>query len=208
MSVICWYCDVRPLSDPALFARGMTLLPWEERREKVMRFHFERDRRLCLGAGLLLAYALRRAGAKDLSLCCLSGGKPVLIHEPCIHFNLSHSGNLAVCAVSDQPVGADVEMWQDADPGVAALCFRAAEREWMNASGDNARAFAWLWTRKESYLKLTGDGLSRSPDSLCVLPGREEPTGVRYTEKEVSGHQICVCTQQNNTVTFKQWNLC
>lgn len=69
MGITCWVCDVRPLSDPALFSQGMSLLPWEERRVQVMRFRFDKDRRLCLGAGLLLAHALRHAGATDLSLC-------------------------------------------------------------------------------------------------------------------------------------------
>ena len=71
--VVCWTCDVGPLADPARFARGMAALPWADRREKVMAFRFDRDRRLCLGAGLLLAHALRRAGAKNLALCRLPG---------------------------------------------------------------------------------------------------------------------------------------
>ena len=52
-----------------LFSRGLSLLPWEERREQVMRFRFAKDRRLCLGAGLLLAYALCRAGASGELWC-------------------------------------------------------------------------------------------------------------------------------------------
>ena len=107
MLTVCWYCDVRPLSDPELFAAGLSGLPWEERREKVSRFLFEKDRRLCLGAGMLLAHALREAGAADLRLSTMPEGKPVLADRPDIHFNLSHSGTLAVCAVSGLPVGAN-----------------------------------------------------------------------------------------------------
>ena len=205
MSVICWYYDVRQLTDSSLFARGMSVLPWEERREQVMRFRFDKDRRLCLGAGLLLAYALRQAGATDLSLCRLSNGKPVLTNAPNIHFNLSHSGTLATCAVSAQPVGVDVEVLQNADPGVVAMCFQPIEQEWINQADDQRRAFTRLWTRKESYLKLRGTGLTCPPDSFCVLPGKDAPDGISYSEMDEADHMICVCTQQNNAVVFKRW---
>lgn len=206
MSVICWYCSVQPLSDPALFARGLSLLPWEERREQVMRFRFDRDRRLCLGAGLLLVHALRRAGASDLSLRRLPNGKPVLASDPGIHFNLSHSGILAACAVSDHPVGVDVERLQDAAMDVAKICFRPAEREWMMTSDNPNHSFTRLWTRKESFLKLTGEGLSRPLDAFCVLPGRDAPEGVRFSESEALGHLICVCTRQNEAASFNRFS--
>ena len=204
MSVICWYFDVRPLSDSSLFSLGMSVLPWEERREQVMRFRFEKDRCLCLGAGLLLAYALRQAGVTDLKLCRLANGKPVLANAPNIHFNLSHSGTIAACAVSDRPVGVDVETLQDADPGVVAMCFQPIEQEWINNANDRRRAFTRLWTRKESYLKLLGTGLTCPSASFCVLPGMDVPDGNCYSEMEEMGHLICVCTQQNNDVAFKQ----
>ena len=203
MTVTCWHCDVRPLADPSLFSRGMAALPWAERREQVMRFHFEKDRLLCLGAGLLLAHALRRAGARDLSLRRLSNGKPVPVNAPGIHFNLSHSGTLAVCAVSGRPVGVDVEVLQSMDPGVVSMCFQPAEQQWIYQAEDPCRAFTRLWTRKESYLKLMGTGLSCPPDSFCALPGAGFPKGIAYSEIEEAGHMICVCAQQGDDVVFK-----
>ena len=196
MSVTCWYCDVRPLSDPVLFSRGMALLPWEERRDQVMRFRFDKDRRLCLGAGLLLAWALHQAGATDLSLCRLRYGKPVLANNPDIHFNLSHSGMLAVGAVSDQPVGVDVETLQNADSGIMDMCFHPIEQEWINHAKDQRREFTRLWTRKESYLKLRETGLACTLNSFCVLPGKDFPNGISYSEKDEMGHMICVYTTQ------------
>ena len=207
MFLICWYCNVEPLADPVMFSRNMFRLPWAERREQVIRFRFEKDRRLCLGAGLLLAHALRDAGISDLDLGRLSDGKPVLKNNPDVHFNLSHSGTLAVCAVSDQPVGADVERIQKPDAGVAALCFQTAEQEWINQSAAPDRAFTRLWTRKESYLKLIGTGLLRSPDAVSVLPGTNQPEGVRFFETEQNGHLICVCTGGNRKARFREWQI-
>ena len=86
MSVSCLFGDVSPLSDPSLVSRSMAVLPWEDRRKRVMRYRFEKDRHLCLGAGLLLAYALRQAGASNASLRNLPNGKPVLAAGPDIHF--------------------------------------------------------------------------------------------------------------------------
>lgn len=205
MSVICWYYDVHPLYDSELFSRGMALLPWEERRAKVMRFHFEKDRCLCLGAGLLLEHALRQAGASDLSLHCLPNGKPVLANEPNIHFNLSHSGTMAVCALSDHPVGVDVEILQKAEPGVMNMCFRHDEQEWIRRSDHPDHAFTRLWTRKESYLKLLGTGLSYPLNAFSVLPGAAMPEDVEFTEHEEAGHLICVCTYERETADFREY---
>ncbi len=206
MSISYWFCDVSPLSDPALFSRGMTLLPWEERRERVMRYRFDKDRRLCLGAGLLLAFALRQAGASNLNLRALPNGKPVLTASPDIHFNLSHSGILAVCAVSDQPVGVDVEVIQSANPEIGALCFQKQELAWINQSNDPARAFTRLWTRKESYLKRLGTGLTDDPRAFSVLPGGK-PEGVAFYEYEEMSHLICVCTLTSEVLAFNRMML-
>ena len=100
----CYYYDVSALSSAERFEQALASLPWEERREKILRYRFEKDRRLSLGAGLLAAYALREAGAEDLALQTGEYGKPELLFYPNIRFNLSHSGTLAVCAVSDRPV--------------------------------------------------------------------------------------------------------
>ncbi len=205
MNTICYYFDVSALSTQERFAQGMASLPWEERRQKILRYHFDRDRRLSLGAGLLLAYALREAGAEDLSLAYSEHGKPYLLSYPDLHFNLSHSGTLALCAVSDRPVGADVERPGRADQAVARRCFLPQELEWMENAPDRARAFTRLWTRKESYLKLLGTGLAREMNSFSVLPGEAMEDGAAFTEKEVSGHLICVCTP-GQEAEIVEWN--
>ena len=195
MSVICWYWDVSLLADPGLFSKGMSALPWAERREKVMRFRYEKDRRLCLGAGLLAAWALRRAGADNLSMTMGKYGKPGLKMHPGIHFNLSHGGNLVVCAVSDVPVGIDVETGHRYDPGVTARCFQPDEIALIKNAPDPDKAFTRMWVRKESLLKRMGTGLSCPPASVSVLPGKAAKDGSAFSEWERQGHMICVCYQ-------------
>ena len=89
-------------------------------------------------------------------------GKPYLLHYPHIHFNISHSGDYVACAVGKEPLGLDIQIHLDKD------CRRIARRimnpaEWYayEASGFQKEYFYQCWTRKESYLKYTGEGITR-----------------------------------------------
>lgn len=201
----CWYYDVEDLSDPARFAGAMATLPWEERREKVMRYRYEKDKRLCLGAGLLLLHALRQAGASDLTLHTPESGKPVLEAHPSLQFNLSHSGTLAVCAVSEGPVGVDVEELRCFPREIETLCFQPRELTWLEFEPNRDLASLRLWTRKESWIKLTGSGLSTAPNSFSALPDQSPVPGIAWTEHVVMGHIICVCAQESQPVCFIPW---
>ena len=191
----CWYFDVTALAEPGRFAYGLERLPWKERKEKVLRFRPEEARRLSLGAGLLAAFCLRRAGAADLSLGTGEHGKPYLLHEPEIHFNLSHSGKLAVCAVGNEPMGVDVEEPQVMKEGVARLSFTMQEKDWLASQPDQDHAFVRLWTRKESLLKLFGKGFYQSPLSADICPDIPRQDGISFFETEAQDHQLCVCTK-------------
>lgn len=193
-SLVAFY-DVAELYDARVFEAALARLPWPERRAKVGRFVFLKDRCLCLGAGLLCAQALRRAGARDLAMGYGTYGKPYLLHHPHIHFNVSHSGTMAVCVVSSVPVGIDVEERHPYDDGVARLCFVDEELAWIRQQDDASHAFTRLWTRKESYLKLLGCGLSKAANSFSALPGTYPEPGVRFAEYDVRGYSVCVCAK-------------
>lgn len=205
--ITCAYYDVSELGEPILMARGMELLPWEQRRKQVERYRFGRDRRLCLGAGLLAASLLREAGARDLSLDYGPYGKPFLPNHPHIHFNISHSGNLAVCAVASDPVGVDVETVAYHGREVAEYCMQPQELAWLNAAADPAHAFTRLWVRKESYIKLLGTGLSREPKTICVLPGEPLQDGATFLESNVEGAILCICTIGKRKVRYRRWSM-
>jgi len=77
-------------------------------------------------------------------------GKPYLPDWPRVHFNVSHSGDLFVCAISaDAEVGIDVERIREV-PEREAI----AERYGLDA----ARFFE-TWTEREAYLKALGVGV-------------------------------------------------
>lgn len=207
MQATCWYCDVTAWSSPEQFERGMAALPWQARKDKVMRFRFEKDRLLCLGAGLLAAHALKAAGAADLEMACSESGKPFLARHPEIRFSLSHSGTTAVCAVSEAEIGADVEIPRRFQPGVARRCFTAEELAFIERSADCDAAFTRMWIRKESCLKMLGTGLLRAPDTVSVLP--EAPaavTGWYFSEYTAGDVRMCVCTAAPAETSFLAWN--
>jgi 4'-phosphopantetheinyl transferase len=207
--VRCAYYDVSELEDRALFERGMAMLPWPERRHKVERYLFDKDRRLCLGAGLLAADMLYEAGVTDLTLAYGAHEKPYLANEPNIHFNLSHSGSIAICAVSSEDIGADVEGVCDHGRAVAERCFVPRELAWLDRQADSAQAFTRLWVRKESYIKLLGCGLSRDPLSFDVTPdaasGGTNTNGAKYSELNLGAYIICVCTNGDKRIEFIPW---
>jgi 4'-phosphopantetheinyl transferase len=204
MSAKCYYYDVNELIDPQLFARAMELLPWEERREKVNRFRFDKDKRLCLGAGILVSCVLKQKGILNPEIIRTDLGKPELVNHPEVHFNISHSGSLAVCAVSEKPVGADVEIIKNAEWRVARRCFTEDELIWLEKAPDADYAFTQLWTRKESYLKLLGTGLSREMNSFSVFSSDSLEEEAVFTEREAAGHVINVCTSGPSPVEFIQ----
>ena len=207
VAIVCWYADATELADAGRFGRGMDSLPWPERRDKVMRFRFEKDRRLCLAGGLVVAHALRSWGVRDLAMSFGEFDKPRLAHEEGVHFNLSHAGIYCVCAVADEPVGVDVEERQRMDEGVARICFQEQERAWLYSQEDPGWAFTRLWTRKEAYLKLLGTGLSREAASFAALPGDERELGVSFFESELTGHALSVCSRMAQPVTLERLDL-
>lgn len=182
---------LEPLSS-ASFRERLEALPWPEKRQRILRYRQEKDRLLALLAWSMAAAMLREAGAEDLTLAYTAQGKPFLKHHPAIHFNLSHGGEMAVCAVSDRPVGADIEPLLPYDAEMAAFAFSPAERRWLAEQADASLAFTRLWVIKESYLKCLGSGLSYPLQELTLIPGALLKQPCHFIEKQIRNHRICV----------------
>ncbi|MCM1227726.1 MAG: 4'-phosphopantetheinyl transferase superfamily protein [Clostridium sp.] len=114
-------------------------------------------------AHMLLRYALAENGILDereLKFARGEYGKPYLENNGSLHFNISHSRNLAVCAVAERPVGVDTELIRGFPERVMKRCFTEHEIESVNQSDFPETSFFQLWTLKESYIKAIGKGLS------------------------------------------------
>lgn len=145
-----------------------------QRREQAMKFKHENGKRLCLAVYLLLKKGLlAEYGITENPVLGYSeDGKPFLLDYPDICFNFSHSGNVALCALSDQPVGADVEMIRKISPSLVNYTMNDSEQEQINASSNPTMQFLYFWTRKEALLKLTGEGIHN--DMKMVLSESEK----------------------------------
>ena len=135
------------------------------RREKTLRYRYDKGKWLSAGAGLLLDYMLRERGLRERDMEYVEGehGKPAFLNHPEIHFNLSHSDTLVACALSDTPVGVDVQHLVKLRDGLVRYTMSDEEIAAFEAlDNDDAKQllFTQLWTLKESYVKATGRGLT------------------------------------------------
>lgn len=168
-----------------------------DERRRANRFHFAADRRRFVAAhtGLrgLLAIA---TGGHPAGLRLRTGefGKPSIDADPTVaapgkpmHFNLSHSGELAAVAVSTAgEVGVDVERHREVDQweAIAERHFTRAEADGLTKptglaasnAADRRQRFFNLWTGKEAVVKLLGAGLS-FPLTAFETPGATAATG-------------------------------
>jgi len=134
-------------------------------RTRADRFHFDRDRRRFIRSHDALRRILARyqdAEPSALRFLAASNGKPYL-PDRSLHFNLSHSADHALVAVSlDCPVGVDVEIERELDYLPAArLVFHADELVQLETqSGPALREdFFHCWVRREAFLKGLGLGI-------------------------------------------------
>lgn len=163
---------VTALADPERFAEGLSRVS-AQRRAKIARLRHEGARRLSLGAALLLDRLLEDAGlppAGDFQFG--KEGKPYLSGQPEVHFSLSHSGELALCALSAFEIGCDVETPRRVDLALAERFFHPEESALLFSLPQREReaAFLRLWTLKESYVKAIGLGLALPLDAFRILP--------------------------------------
>ena len=125
-----------------------------KRREKIERLRFEKDKLLSLTAGMLIR---NRIGNTPLSEN--EHGKPYA--DGGQFFSVSHSGECVVIAVDDREIGIDVERLPDRDYlQIAERFYHPNELAYVRRAEDSARAFTYVWTRKEAYLKQIGIGIA------------------------------------------------
>ncbi|MED3781060.1 4'-phosphopantetheinyl transferase superfamily protein [Heyndrickxia sporothermodurans] len=104
-----------------------------------------------------------------IKICKNEFGKPYLRDYPNVHYNISHTRGIIVCAVSDMPVGIDIEKIKAFNKRVPERFFTKSERNYIFENKDNQdERFAEIWTMKESYVKWVGKGMAISFDSFDV----------------------------------------
>ncbi|MBO6015968.1 MAG: 4'-phosphopantetheinyl transferase superfamily protein [Lachnospiraceae bacterium] len=148
------------------------------RAAKVDRMRNPKDKELSLLAGLLLREGILRNGIDYANLRIAYGtyGKPEMENAGGnIHFNLSHSGSLAMAVLDKKAVGCDVEMVSKSEEElmrIAARFFHPQEHKVLCDVPDHSTRKEWfyrIWTMKESVLKACGLGMKLDMRSFCVV---------------------------------------
>ena len=185
-----YFMDITPLKNQTLFEKAMGYID-AERKEKVLLLKGEKNKLLSLGAGLLLTYAFiqsRKAllnngysekklsvesilhqleleygfRGEDMKVMKAPNGKPYLADHKELFFNLSHSGDFVLLALSNEEVGADIQIHR---PVVKGLSRRILHE---NEKAETDEELISLWTVKEACTKCSGDGIFKDFKTLFV----------------------------------------
>ena len=152
------------LSEPAEVVDALfALLNEDERRRAAAFVRDEPRRRFVVARGRLRERLGARLGARpaDVEFRYGPNGKPEVDG---VHFNVAHTGDLALCVIAEGPVGVDVERLRPMKnaTALARRWFRAEEVERIAAAHDPLTEFFRTWTMKEAALKLVGVGVGES----------------------------------------------
>lgn len=104
-------------------------------------------------------------------------GKEHIIELEDIHFNISHSNEYALLAVSLNEIGCDIEKVKDIDVSIANKYFTKEENDFINnfvkenveVKNAFSESFFRIWTLKESFIKCLGKGLSIDLTSFSII---------------------------------------
>ncbi len=146
------------LNDESLFKD----LP-ADRIEKINRLMFEEDKKLSLGAGLLLNFAVKNYCKKQgipcpvfpLDIIKTEYGKP-LLKVNAFDFNVSHCGNFVACVVSEYSVGVDIQRLDNSPTDIHEKVLCESE---IALFGTDRESVLKVFCIKEAILKKTGVGL-------------------------------------------------
>ena len=209
MQTVIYIADTAPLQNDVLFAALYQTLP-DYRRRKIDRYLVAGAKRLSLGVGILLKAACFEQGipGADNDIVFGEQGKGYFKNVRNVFFNLSHSGERAMCVIAPVETGCDVQQDQKIHWSVARLVFSAEEQIWLKEQellGRGDEAFTRLWALKESFLKTEGKGFSAAPEesSLAVsgkkvsLKGQTEDRFFSFFEPNLQDGYHYACCLKN-----------
>ena len=174
----------------------------KEKQERIGHFHFYKSAQTALLADILARYEIcKRTGLANWQLHFSENeyGKPFLVNDPHVQYNLSHSGKYIAFAIDSKPVGIDVEQIKPIDFKIANRFFTADENHYITSQRVEMKTIAFyrIWTKKESYIKLEGKGLSIALSSFSVLDNPIQKYRYHNMLEDRDDAVCSVCTASN-----------
>ena len=168
-----WYkYDIRELTDKEYY-KWYSLMS-VEKQHRVDRFRFEDDKKRTVVGEMLVRKAISdwcNVAVEDVIFDYEEYGKPYAVGLN-VEFNISHSGDIVVCAIDSYPVGIDVERIRPIDLKVAErICtddellyifgHKPTEQDFIYTTDmEMLTRFFEIWTKKEAYFKWMGTGFN------------------------------------------------
>lgn len=168
------------------FEQSLNSLP-EGMRLKIQKFYRWQDAHAGLLGKLLLVHALQATGWQHLVLSQVRStpfGRPYF--EAGLDFNISHSGQYVICALSTTGrVGIDLEEISTIDWPSFQDQFTLAEWTSIKTCVNPTRQFYQYWTRKEAIIKADGRGLQLPLQQICTANELVNVGGTSWYTKEL-----------------------
>jgi 4'-phosphopantetheinyl transferase len=144
----------------------------DQRQEEALKYKHLFGQFACLKSYVMLREMLEEMGLSHPFIFAQNEhGKPYLKDHPEVHFNLSHCKNGIIVAVSDQPIGVDIESYREVSDSLIRYTMNEKECQIIETSDDPIRTFTEYWTKKEAVFKLRGTGITH--DLHGLLQGDE-----------------------------------
>ncbi|WP_226701677.1 4'-phosphopantetheinyl transferase family protein [Priestia aryabhattai] len=165
------YCRSEEFSHESLYKMKKYLSPEKQARiEKIRRIE---DIKSTIISELLIRMFIKKIYNEKTTISYTEFNKPYLLTHPNIHYNVSHSGNYIICGVDNCSIGVDIELIEnniESNLDIAKHFFNKDEYNYLLGSPEYRQneLFYELWTLKESFIKLLGEGLHVDLNSFNI----------------------------------------
>ncbi|WP_432221420.1 4'-phosphopantetheinyl transferase family protein [Flavobacterium sp. TMP13] len=166
----------------------------KEEKDRAEQFYKEIDKNRFIIYRSILKFVLASHTNLDVKHICLDydvNKKPFLASHPFLYFNISHSEDFAVIAVSHKKVGIDIE-YKSENFNFSNLfpdIFDDKEMHAIQNATDKQQTFYTFWTRKEAFAKGLGKGIDEDFKYIPCLDGQQNLNPALFTNNK--NWQIC-----------------
>lgn len=217
--------------DTFLFLEGKPYYMDDIRWEKMQRLRMEKDKLRSLASGYLLNKMCKELAIPEVEYGYEKNGKPYIQGQKQLAFNLSHSGDYAVLAYSGecqalemddigkalgassltQSIGIDIQQIRPMREGMKKRILHEKEQVPSGLSLEEETLYLnRIWSIKESYVKMTGDGLSLDFRNIYIdfeegcVKAEQRPIAFFMEDNSLPGYTMAVCFSQQFRVEINE----
>ncbi len=176
-------CNINNIPDCDLYAWYNNMS--ESRKESVKKLPVPRKQKLSIAADHICRIAIAEfccISPDDISFSANEYGKPYAVGLD-VNFSISHSGDYAICAVSEKEIGADIEKIREINPAVSKRFTSESEADYISS---HKNGLFEIWTLKEAYFKCIGTGLNKE---------------IKNVSFDINGNSI-ICSEEGYECSF------